>query len=146
MPWNSRILIVDDEPVIANTLSQVFAREGCEARAALSAEEAIELIREWQPDKAIIDIRLGAMNGVEFALRLMETYPSCQTTLLSGVLDLTDAVAPARDLGYDFLILQKPIHPRDLLTLIANRLSNAIEFQGRPLDHGSPLRQAESGS
>jgi DNA-binding response OmpR family regulator len=53
-----KILIVDDERVITSTLAIIFANAGYDARAASSAEEALELIANWCPDLAFLDVIL----------------------------------------------------------------------------------------
>src|ERR1035437_9157359 len=65
-----KILIVDDERTIADTLALIFATNGYEARTAYSAEQALEMLDEWRPDLAVIDVVLPGMNGIEFAIFL----------------------------------------------------------------------------
>src|SRR4051812_7720114 len=79
-----KILIIDDEPTIADTLAVIFSSSGYEARAVYSAEEALEKLEEWRPDLAIIDVVLPGMNGIEFAIFLKASYPRCQFLLFSG--------------------------------------------------------------
>ena len=79
-----RVLIIDDEVNVSDTLGLIFTKEGYEARVAHSAEEAIELIAIWAPDLAIIDVILPGMNGIDFALVLRANHPGCQLLLFSG--------------------------------------------------------------
>jgi DNA-binding response OmpR family regulator len=71
-----RVLIVDDERVIADTLAIIFSNKGYEARAVYSAEQAFELISDWLPGLAIIDVQLSRMNGIDLAIRLRAEYPA----------------------------------------------------------------------
>ena len=79
-----RILIVDDEPVISDTLRQVFAMHGYAARVAYSAEQATEIVSAWVPDLIIIDVILPQMNGIELAILFQEHFPRCRVILFSG--------------------------------------------------------------
>jgi DNA-binding response OmpR family regulator len=66
---NYKVLIVDDEENICATLAAIFTSRGYEARVAYSAEQAVEVIAEWQPDLAIMDVgppsfaRLSTLRG-----------------------------------------------------------------------------------
>jgi DNA-binding NtrC family response regulator len=120
-----KILIVDDDRVIASTLAIIFANAGYDTRAATSAEEALELIADWCPDLAIIDVVLPKMNGINLAILLNAKYPNCRIALSSGHPDTSELLAEAKVSGYRFDILAKPVHPQELLSLAA-QLSRAI--------------------
>src|SRR5271163_4228182 len=116
-----RVLIVDDERVIADSLATIFSNEGYEARAVYSAEQALQLFSEWVAHLAIIDVRLPGMNGIELAIQLKEKYPECKVALFAGQAATSDLAASARLSGHALDVLEKPIHPTALLTL-ASRL------------------------
>ncbi len=79
-----KILVVDDEMAISDTLAIIFSTHGYASRVAYSAEMAIELLEEWQPDLAVVDVVLPGMNGIEFAIFLRASYPACRFLLFSG--------------------------------------------------------------
>jgi DNA-binding NtrC family response regulator len=116
-----RVLIVDDESVIADSLATIFSNEGYDGRAVYSAEQALQLFSEWVADLAIIDVRLPGMNGIDLAIRLKEQYPECKVALFAGQAATSDLAASARQIGHSLDILEKPIHPTALLAL-ASRL------------------------
>jgi CheY-like chemotaxis protein len=122
-----RVLIVDDEHVIADTLVTIFSTTGLDAMAVYSAEEALTLIPEWRPHVAIIDVHLPGMNGIDLAIRLKAEYPSCRLTLFSGYSSTVDLLEKARLDGHTLEVLAKPVHPTELLSLIARELT----FYGR---------------
>jgi DNA-binding response OmpR family regulator len=72
-----RVLFVDDERLIADTLAIIFSSQGYETRAVYCAEQALELISDWLPHLAIIDVQLPGMNGIDLAIRLKAEYPDC---------------------------------------------------------------------
>ncbi len=112
-----RVLIVDDEHVIADTLTAIFSNAGYESRAAYSAEGALGLIPSWPPDLAIVDVILPAMNGVDFAILLKAIRPDCTVQLFSGQLDTSHLLEAARQRGHAFEVFAKPVHPSEFLAL-----------------------------
>jgi len=111
-----RVLIVDDERLIADTLATIFSNKGYEARAVYSAEQALELISDWLPGLAIIDVQLPGMNGIDFAIRLRAEYPDCKLSLFSGQASTSDLLELARQNGHSFEVLAKPVPPDDFLS------------------------------
>jgi DNA-binding NtrC family response regulator len=127
-----RVLIVDDERTIADTLVLIFSANGYETRASYSAEQALEIVAEWLPDLAILDVVLPKMNGVDLAILLATHSPTCRILLLSGQSLTSDILAEAATRGYKFDILAKPTHPTAMLEtaldlLIANQSKQRLE-------------------
>jgi CheY-like chemotaxis protein len=118
-----RILIVDDEPNIAETLVLILGRAGYEAVAVSSAEEALVLVTTWLPDEAILDVNLPGMHGIDLAVRLKTENPTMTITLLSGHTGTFDRLEKAREDGHILQALAKPIHPADLLRHLAESVS-----------------------
>lgn len=117
-----RILIVEDEQVVADTLGQILSAHGYEVRIAYSAEAAIPIISGWPPNIALLDVMLPNMNGIEFAVVLKKNQPRCGVLLFSGQPSVEQLLAKARDEGHFFEILAKPIHPSVVLNTISNLL------------------------
>lgn len=124
LPGSSRILIVDDEEAIADTLALIFRSNGYEAHPAYSAEQALELLETWPPDLAIIDVVLPGMNGIEFAIFLKASYPNIHFLLFSGQPGTGGLLEEAKKKGHLFEILAKPLHPTFMLATVANMLSS----------------------
>ncbi len=114
------ILIVDDDPSIAESLSAVFTHSGYTVRTALSAEAAIETVAEWEPDLAILDVMLPRMNGIELAVVLRDNHPRCRLVLFSGHADTPALAEEAAKKGNFFEILSKPVHPLFMLDYVAS--------------------------
>jgi DNA-binding NtrC family response regulator len=119
---NGKILIVDDEIHIAETLILVFAAQGYDARAANSAEQAVEILSQWQPDAAILDVMLPRMNGIDLAVVIQANYPSCRLLLISGHPETGVLLEEARAKGHSFEILAKPVHPAYILAAVSDLL------------------------
>ena len=110
-----KVLIVDDERVIADTLSMILNQSGFEARAVYSGEGALELARSFAPDMLISDVIMADLNGIDAAIRIRALLPSIKILLFSGQAATADLLEKARTQGYEFEILAKPVHPQDLL-------------------------------
>jgi len=110
-----RILIVDDEIAVADTLALIFKTQHYEARVAYSAERAIEILAEWRPDLAIVDVILPEMNGIDFAIVIKANYPACHVLLFSGHANTTMLLEEAGRKGHQFEVLAKPVHPNLML-------------------------------
>ena len=114
-----RVLFVDDERLIADTLAIIFSSQGYETRAVYSAEQALELISDWLPNLAIIDVRLPGMNGIDLAIRLRAEYPDCRLSLFSGQASTSDLLELARQKGHSFDIIAKPVPPVEIASMPA---------------------------
>jgi DNA-binding NtrC family response regulator len=115
-----RVLIVDDEKVIADTLAEIFSRAAYESRAAYSAEGALGLIPDWPPHLAIVDVFLPAMNGIDFAILLKAMAPDCTVRLFTGQFDINHLLESARRRGHFFSAFTKPVHPSEFLALASD--------------------------
>lgn len=116
-----KVLIVDDEHATSDTLAMIFGMAGYEARAAYSAEDALDMMKEWHPALVILDVMLPKMNGIELAIQLAGKQPSCQILLFSGNPNTAQIANAAAQAGHPFEILEKPVHP-DLMLQKASRL------------------------
>jgi CheY-like chemotaxis protein len=110
-----KVIVVDDEQVIANTLAIILNQAGFEARAVFSGEQAIELLESFQPEMLIADVVMPGMTGIEAAIAIRNKLPKCNILLFSGQAATTELLERARTQGHEFEILAKPVHPSDLL-------------------------------
>ena len=110
-----RVLVGDDEQVIANTLAIILNQAGFEARAVYSGEKAIEALESFQPNMLISDVIMTGMTGIEAAIETRQKLPNCKILLFSGQAATADMLERARSQGHEFEILAKPVHPTDLL-------------------------------
>ena len=118
MPENSpkpKILVADDERVIADTLAMILNQSGFEARAVYSGEKALELAPVFAPEMLISDVIMADLNGIDTAIQIRNMLPSIKILLFSGQAATADLLEKARAQGYEFEILAKPVHPQDLL-------------------------------
>ena len=96
----SRILIVDDEKNIANTLAMIFEIRGHEVKTANSAEEAVEIVDSFEPDVVLSDVIMGKMTGVDLAIYLSKSRPDCRVIFFSGQTATANVLAEANRKGH----------------------------------------------
>jgi CheY-like chemotaxis protein len=114
-PSAPRILVVDDESLIADTIVQILNRNGFIAEAAYSGTEAIEFARRNCPDLLLSDVMMPNIDGVEAAIAIRELCPDTRIVLFSGQAATIEILSRARERGHNFELLPKPIHPTQLI-------------------------------
>jgi CheY-like chemotaxis protein len=124
------VYVVDDEHIIANTLSAILRGSGYDAIALYSAEAAIASCERQHPDFVITDISLPGMNGIEMAMQLRTRFPKCGVLLFSGQVGTMELIEKAYEKGYDFELITKPVHPKDLLAKLATAIRRPVESEG----------------
>lgn len=117
-----KVLIADDEILIADTLGMILRQGGYDCQVAYSGRAALSKSLDFQPALLISDVIMPDMNGVEVAIRVREMLPSCEILLLTGQAAAVDLMQRARADGHVFDILNKPIHPDELLRWVSLRL------------------------
>jgi len=111
-----RILVVDDEKPIADSLVFLLNHEGFMATAAYSGEEAQRSAAGNPVHLLISDVMMPGVNGVESAIQICKVSPACKVILFSGHEDAPALVERAKGEGYNFELIQKPLHPQELLS------------------------------
>jgi DNA-binding NtrC family response regulator len=116
------VLVVDDERVIADTLSAILSLSGYRVATAYNGHRAIEAVMKEAPDLLLSDVVMPAMSGIELAIAVKEIIPQCKILLFSGQANIVDLLAEAREQGYNFPILMKPMPPARILKHISDHL------------------------
>ena len=123
-----KILIVDDEASIVESLAEILESVGYEVTTATSGGEAINKAKQVNPEILLSDVLMPVMNGFELALRIKETFPSCRLILFSGQASTAQlaqqAIQSFTRKGYRFELLPKPLHPDMLLRKLEQSLTN----------------------
>jgi len=116
------VLVVDDESAIADTLAIILNRSGYAAMAAYDAETALESALLVPPEMLITDVVLPGISGIKLAIALREKIPDCRILLFSGKAATAGLLAQANSAGHTFELLDKPVHPSDLLAHVSTSL------------------------
>lgn len=117
----TRVLIVDDVPIIADTLAQILSQSGFDTAVAYSGEAALQSAFEVTPDVVISDVLMGKLSGIDLAKVFRASIPACRVILFSGQIATEGLLQDARAQGYDFEALPKPISPLVFLEMLEDK-------------------------
>ena len=121
VPNKGRILIVDDELVVRDSLARWFTAEGYETKALASAREALEVAtQDW--DLALLDIKMPGMDGMELEAKLKDADPDLILIMMTGYATVDTAVKALKNGAYDYLT--KPVDPDELSHLVGKALEH----------------------
>ncbi len=117
-----RVLVVDDDRLVADTLALIFQKNGFDARTAYRADEALLCAREFTPHLMLCDITMPGRDGLSLVNDISRELPGCRIIVLTG---FYSNLKPVRDqankLSRPVGILTKPCQPAELL-----RQANAL--------------------
>ncbi|HXG32620.1 MAG TPA: sigma-54 dependent transcriptional regulator [Bryobacteraceae bacterium] len=121
-PPRGRILIVDDELVVRDSLGRWFESEGYEVGLAPSGRDALAAIQEKPYDLALVDIKMPGMDGMELQQRLAQADPDLIIVIMTGYASVETAVQALKRGAYDYIT--KPIDPDELVHLVSKALEH----------------------
>ena len=121
-----RILVVDDEPLVAHTLGLIFSRQGFEVTTVNSAAEALRAAATQTPDLLLTDIDMPGRDGVSLMAEFSLLYPACPILVLTGFYAALSRVHDcAETLQQPVEVVTKPCQPSDLLRTAGMMLRSA---------------------
>ncbi len=126
----ARVLVIDDDRVVADTLVLVLKFSGYDAVGVYSGEEGLELARQAAYDYLVTDVMMDPMNGIQVSLAMRAICPDCKVLLISGNERSSQLLAEAEREGHAFDILAKPVHP----SVILERLREQRPVDPAPAD------------
>jgi DNA-binding NtrC family response regulator len=111
-----RVLVVDDEAIVRESLLEWFREDGHEVAQASSAREALERVKEGPWDLALVDIKMPGMDGLELQRRIREAAPGTTVIIMTAYASVETAVQALKDGAYDYIT--KPFDPERLTHLV----------------------------
>jgi DNA-binding NtrC family response regulator len=146
-PGTLRILIVDDETIVRDSLGAWFRQDGHRVDVAESGKEALRLVSANRYDIAFLDIKMPGMDGLELQARLAAADAELSIVLMTAYASVETAVKAMKNGAYDYIV--KPFDPDDLSMLVKRaaehrslraenqRLKKSLEATATPLLLGS---------
>jgi DNA-binding response OmpR family regulator len=110
-----KILVVDDERRIADTLAEILQMSGFHVVISYDGWEALEAAARFRPDYLLTDVLMPRMNGVELAIAMRKMYPNTRILLFSGQAGISEMLLDGQRQGFEFELIAKPIHPIKLI-------------------------------
>lgn len=124
-----RILVVDDETVIAHLLSNRLKNWGYDVLIATSGTDGLEMAQKENPDLVLLDIRMPDLDGCEVCVRLRERNETSRSRIMFvTALGLPEHIEMGFQAGPDDYLV-KPFEPQELRERIEACLCNASELQ-----------------
>jgi two-component system, NtrC family, response regulator HydG len=117
-----KLLIVDDELSVRDSLGKWFGEEGYEVGSAENANEALTRLAEHPWDVALVDIKMHGTDGIELQRRMHELNPDLMVIIMTGYASVETAVAALKNGAYDYVT--KPLDPDEIAHLVKNALSH----------------------
>jgi UDP-3-O-acyl N-acetylglucosamine deacetylase len=121
-----KVLIVDDEERVVQSIAGVLEDEGFRVARAKSGEEAIKVFQQEEPDITLLDIWMPGMDGIEVLKRLKWISPDCQVIMISGHATISTAMTAVKLGAFDFI--EKPLSLDALLMTIHRALDQQKEL------------------
>lgn len=111
-----RILVVDDERLIADTLSLIFMKHGFDAKAAYSVDDALECALSFRPELLLCDVSMPQRDGLDLMREIGRILPECRLLVLTGNYgEMKRIQEQTKHLARPLNILTKPCQPSELL-------------------------------
>ena len=122
MNGKGKLLIVDDELSVRDSLDKWFHEEGYEVTTAENASDALTRIADRRFDLALVDIKMRGTDGIELQRRLREIDPDLVVIIMTGYASVETAVTALKNGAYDYVT--KPLDPEDISHLVKNALAH----------------------
>jgi DNA-binding NtrC family response regulator len=133
-----RILVVDDEETIREIITSILAAANYECREAASGVEALALLESGEEfDLMLADLMMKNMDGIALLERTKDQYPDMPVVIVTGVRDISVALATIRNGAYDYLM--KPFEHEQLLAVVRH----ALEYRRLKLEHRAYVSNLE---
>ena len=132
-----KILVVDDEANVCQSIKKVLSRKGYDVSQALTVEDAVTLIKEMSFDLVITDLMIPGTSGLELLQIIRDHYPELEVIMITGYASIESAVK-ATKLGAS-AYLPKPFTPDELTKVTESTLANRVSKSGtKPAQKAQP--------
>ena len=122
---NAKILIVDDELIMRESLAGWLERDGYYVEKSASGEEALEILKDSHFDILLVDIKMEGMSGLDVLKQVKESDPDVTVVMITAYGSISTAIEAMKNGAYDYLL--KPFEPAEVGVLI----EKIIEHQAR---------------
>ena len=117
-----KVLVVDDDSAVRDSLAKWFGSEGYYAKAAKDAAEAMEAVEKERWDIALLDLKMPDVDGIQLQLRLREMDAELPVVIMTGYASVESAVRTLKNGAYDYIV--KPFDPDELVHLVGKTLEH----------------------
>ncbi len=122
MSTHGKLLIVDDELSVRDSLGKWFREEGYEVTTVENANDALTQLAEQRWDAALVDIKMHGTDGIELQRRMHEVDAELVVIMMTGYASVETAVTALKNGAYDYVT--KPLDPDEIAHLVKNALAH----------------------
>ncbi len=126
----ANIVIIDDHPPVLKLLASVCRAEGHEVMAFDNGPAGLEAIRELNPEIALVDRRLGNLDGLDVVRQARDCSPQTRCVMVTGCTETRDIVLAIRSGAYNYVT--KPFEAQDITSAVQEALSDPTEAPPPP--------------
>jgi DNA-binding NtrC family response regulator len=124
---DTKILIVDDELIMRESLADWLARDGYTVETAASGEDALEKLKTSRFDIMLVDIKMGGMSGMEVLRRVKTEDADVAIVMITAYGSVTTAIEAMKNGAHDYLL--KPFDPNEMGMLIEKIVSQQAQMR-----------------
>jgi DNA-binding response OmpR family regulator len=118
------VLVVDNDPLIADTRAMILERNGVTAMVAYDAKSTLTIANTFPPDLLLTDDSMP--NGVELALSIRRIIPHCSILIFAGQASGPALLRAAGVAGHELTVVTKPLHPKELVAHVSDALQSRM--------------------
>jgi DNA-binding response OmpR family regulator len=115
------VLVVDDEPVVCNSVRRILSKQSCAVEEAFDVDVALHKMKLHKYDLVILDLKLPKRSGIEVLRSIKEQYPDVPVVMVSGYASIESAVEATKLGALDFI--PKPFTPEELTKVAVEALA-----------------------
>jgi len=138
MVENKKVLIVDDDSMLRDSISSWLTEDGIETITASNGHEGIEILKEERIDIALTDLMMPVMDGIAFVKEAKKLNPSISVIMATGYATIQTAIKAIQEGAYDYV--EKPLVPEKIKHIVENLLNHH-----RMIEENVMLRNAIKG-
>ncbi|MFK8011401.1 MAG: response regulator transcription factor [Marinicellaceae bacterium] len=135
---NKRILLVDDDEVFCQVLANTLEKREFKTKQANNFKQSLEIIQNWLPHYAVVDLRIGHESGIKVCQMLLEKLPEIHIVILTGYASIATAVEAIK-MG----VIQYLTKPRDVDTILKALQQNTVDLEVKIPSKPLPVKRLE---
>ena len=120
-----KIMVVDDDPFIRNSLKNVFDKKEYETIVCENGRKALEKVEDELPDAVLLDIKLGDISGIEVLNKIKSRHSEIPVVMITAYTDVKTVVSAIKSGAYDYL--EKPLD-LDRIEIVIKRVLEKIKL------------------
>ncbi len=128
---NNRLLIIDDDLVFTEVLARAMSKRDLEVKLAHNSKQALELIRDFSPDRVTLDLKMINESGLQLLPSLVELQPTAKIVVLTGYSSIATAVQAMKLGAFNYLC--KPANADEILAALDPNALDDTELEENPV-------------